>query len=102
MLAFTSYFVETKLYKHVNDVFAIAIRQWGQFSDVPNVKYLNALEDFYSSKPNETDRLPYVKKMNMIELLLTRGNQTLWKQASILYSLPTLLRLLYVMKLKKH
>ena len=84
------------LCQHVDDVFSIAMHQWVQFSNTPDTYYLNALEDFYSSRPGKTERLPYVKKMGLLELLVTCGNESIWKRASVIYSLPRRARKWYI------
>lgn len=90
LLAFTKYFIETKLYYFVDDIFRIAIEDWRRFASSPDEQYLCALEDFYSCRPGQTELLPYVKKMGIAEMLRTRGNNTLWRLGTLRYSLPIL------------
>ena len=98
LLAFANLFMTTDLNRYVDEVFNLAMQTWVSFSNQPEVHYLPALTDFYSSKPNSDVLLPYVKKMNIFELIKTRGKNTIWKRASIIYSLSPVLAKWYQKK----
>lgn len=91
LLAFARLFLATNLNQYVDDVFKLALQTWVKFSNKPEAYYLSALTDFYSSKPNSDALLPYVKKMSPFEIIKSRGKNTIWKRASIIYSLPSFL-----------
>lgn len=97
-LAFTRMFIECELYRSANTVFDVAIRSWMNFTKYPERYYLQALTDFYTCKPKSDVVLPYVRKMGVLELLCTRGNNTIWRKASIVYSLPEWLGYIYKRK----
>lgn len=98
VLAFTRLFVESELYRSADAVFEVAIRTWMNFTKYPERYYLSALVDFYTCKPQTDIMLPYVQKMGILELLRTRGNNTIWHQASIVYSLSPWLGEVYKKK----
>lgn len=98
VLAFTRLFVESELYRSADAVFDIAIRSWMNFTKYPDRYYLQALTDFYTCKPKSDVVLPYVRKMGMLELLKTHGRNSIWHQASIIYSLPEWLGEVYKKK----
>ena len=95
LMACVDTYMQVGLFQQMDEVWRIAMHTWVNFNHFPPKYYLCALTDFYTCKPNTDKILPYVKKMNMFELLTTRGRQTIWKQASIIYSLPDMLIKLY-------
>lgn len=102
LIMFADLFIETMLYLNADEIFDMMMCQWTQFSRIPNVYYLNALEDFFSSRPGRSERLPYVKNMGWLELIVTRGNNSIWKQASIIFSLPGFVRKWYINRLNRN
>lgn len=101
LMTFARLFMETHLYRFADEVFSIAMRNWISFCNEPDVYYLKALEDFYSSKPKTNMQLPYVKRMGLVELLRTHGRNTIWKRASVVYSLPRWANNVYSLYSKK-
>ena len=65
-------YMQVGLFQQMDEMWRIAMYTWVYFNRIPLKYYLCALTDFYSCKPNTNMILPYVKKMNMLELINTR------------------------------
>lgn len=83
---FTSMFISCGLYKYSDSIFQLAVNTLYSFFDDPSVYYLPALECLCGKKHEKADFIPYVKKESWLRLLFTRGDDTLWKDATIEYS----------------
>lgn len=66
----------------------IAIPTMMQFFRHPKKEYLKALEEFYAFTYNTNSYVPYVGKLSLMKLILTRGRHNVWRRATIVNSLP--------------
>jgi len=99
-IRFAQLFAETNLHGYVDSIYEnVTIPTWMRFCEEPNTYYLSALTDFRSCKRGTDCYLPYVKRMGLVELIKTRGRNTIFRRGSIIYSLPNwLVRILMGMR----
>lgn len=86
LIAYARLYVTCGMYRMTDVIFQMANDTLFSFLHKPNNYYLSALECLYGKKEGETDFVPYVKKESWIRMLLTRGEDTIWKQATIEHS----------------
>ena len=86
IIEYVDAFVCTGLFKFANDVFCVVVATIMAFLREPNKHYLPALECLYGKANGSKKYIPFVRKTSWLRLMITHGHNTLWKQASIIYS----------------
>lgn len=79
-------FVACGLHKKVDDIFQMAIDTIFSFLLKPDKYYLSALECLYGKNKGKSEYVPYVKKESLLKLLITRGSDSIWQQATVEYN----------------
>ena len=79
-------FVCTGLFKFSDYVFHIANNTIMALLREPNKYYLAALECMYGKINGSSEFVPFVKRASWLHLLMSRGRDSIWKQATIAYN----------------
>lgn len=65
------------------------------FCSLPETDYLNALTEYWVFSGRVQKHVPYVRKESLLRICLDRGANSVWKTATIYWSLPKALRGIY-------
>ncbi len=85
ILLFTNAYIQNGLYRYSNEIFKKANQTLFGFIKEPKKEYLSALLCLYG-KRWDSQFLPYIRHESWIKLLLTRGNDSWWKQGTIIFN----------------
>ena len=89
ILSYTDMFKSTSMYLFSDIIFEeIAMPTFIRFMELPLREYSIALKELYVYSNNKGRYIPYVQKESLLHLLITRGNDTYWKRATKILSLP--------------
>lgn len=102
MIAFAQDFVELELFRYANELFTnITLTTLEKFCAIPHPFYLESLLDFLFYNPKTKTLTPYVRKASIVRLIVNKGKDSYWKNATRLISLPPYFSKLYALYLRQ-
>lgn len=88
-------FIRLKLHYYANQIYEnVAIPTLANFFNYPRKEYLYLFTKSWGHKYGDPTWYPYVRYESIFRLLMEKGKDTLWKRATIIYSLPYLIILI--------